>query len=412
MEYYPRKIEKDLECWMERKEIIIVRGARQTGKTTLFLHLKEKYGGEYITLEDEEMKKALEKDPKAFVERFGKGKFLFLDEAQYLKEIGKILKQIFDLYSGKIKLLVTGSGSFDVKVEIGKYLVGRAIYFELFPLDFEEFILWKKKDLFDIFLEYKKSFLDFVFEGKIPEKEPVFEKEFSKLIEEYLIFGGFPAIVKEDDEKIKKELLKNLVRTYLEKDVFFFFGIKHLEKFKNLLTYLASSLGSLLNISNLIQDLKIDFKTAENYLNILQNTFLISLLSPFYKNVITELKKSKKVYFIDSGLRNSLLQNFLPLENRPDKGFLLEWFVFNELRRIFENIKYWRTTGKAEVDFVIEKENKIFPIEVKKETKLKKGFLSFLKFYKPERGVVFSQKDFGLKKVNSTQILFLPHFFI
>jgi predicted AAA+ superfamily ATPase len=412
MEYYPRKIEKNLEPWMGRGEIIIIKGARQTGKTTLLLHLREIFGGEYITLEDEEMKKALEREPKEFIKRFGDKKFIFIDEAQYSKEIGKTLKLLFDLYGDKIKFVVTGSGSFDIKVEIGKYLVGRAVYFELFPLDFEEFILWKKKDLHSIFLDYKKQLLDFIFENKIPKIEPIFEKEFLNSLEEYILFGGFPAIVKEENLEIKKKLLKDLVRTYLEKDVFFFFGIRHLEKFRNFLNYLAINSGSILNFSNIASDLKIDYKTCQDYLNILLNTYLVSLLPPFYKNLSTELKKSKKVYFLDSGLRNSIMENFLPLEKRSDKGFLFELFVFNELKKIFEKIRYWRTAGKAEVDFVVEFRNEILPIEVKTEPKLKKGFLSFLKSYRPKKAIVFSQKDFGAKEIGETKTIFVPLFFI
>jgi predicted AAA+ superfamily ATPase len=412
MEYYPRKIEKDLEPWMKRGEIIIIKGARQTGKTTLLLHLREVFGGEYITLEDEEMKRALEREPKEFIKRFLNKKFIFIDEAQYSKEIGKTLKVLFDLYGDKIKFVVTGSGSFDIKVEIGKYLVGRAVYFELFPLDFEEFILWKKKDLHSIFLDYKKQLLDFIFENKIPEIEPIFEKEFLNSLEEYILFGGFPAIVKEENPEMKKKLLKDLVRTYLEKDVFFFFGIRHLEKFRNFLNYLAINSGSILNFSNIASDLKIDYKTCQDYLNILSNTYLVSLLNPFYRNLSTELKKSKKVYFLDPGLRNSIMENFLPLEKRSDKGFLFELFVFNELKKIFEKIRYWRTAGKAEVDFVVEFRNEILPIEVKTEPKLKKGFLSFLKSYRPKKAIVFSQKEFGVKEIGETKTIFVPLFFI
>jgi len=412
MEYYPRKIEKDLEPWLKRKEIIIIKGARQTGKTTLLLHLKEILGGEYITLEDEEMKRALEKEPKEFIKRFEGKRFLFIDEAQYFKEIGKVLKLLFDLYGNKIKLIVTGSGSFDIKVEIGKYLVGRAVYFELFPLDFEEFLLWKRKDLYSIFLDYKKELLDFIFQDKTPKLKPIFEKEFLNCLEEYIIFGGFPAIVKEENHQIKKELLKNLVRTYLEKDIFFFLGVRQIEKFRDFLNYLAINSGSILNLSNVVSDLKIDYKTCQDYLNILSNTYLIYLLPPFYKNLSTELKKSKKVYFSDSGLRNSLMENFLSLEKRSDKGLLFELFILNEMRRIFSKIKYWRTTGKAEVDFIVEVENKILPIEVKTEAKLKKGFLSFLKNYKPRKAIVFTLKEFGIKKIGETEIIFVPHFLI
>ena len=415
MEYYPRKIEKNMDRWLDRKEIILMKGPRQSGKTTLFLHLKEKLGGNYVTLEDEENLSSFEKNPKEFVKRYieNNKNILFLDEAQYCKNAGKTIKLIFDLYSDNLKLFITGSGSFDIKVEIGKNLVGRSIYFELIPLDFEEFLMWKAKDLHKVFIDYKKSFTDFVLEGENFNVEPAFEKEFNSLLQEYLLFGGYPAIVKENDKDLKKELLKNLTRTYLEKDIFFFFNIMHLEKFKNLLNYVSFNNGSIFEISSIMRELHMDFKTIENYLSVLSNTYIISLLSPYYKNLSTELKKTKKIYFNDTGLRNSLMNNFLPLENRMDKGILYENYIFNELKSNFnEKMNYWRTTGKAEVDFILHLDNKIIPVEVKSQTKIRKSYLSFLKTYKPKTGVVFTEKEFKIKKIEDTKVAFIPHFYI
>jgi predicted AAA+ superfamily ATPase len=415
MEYYPRKIEKKLDRWLNRKEIILIKGPRQSGKTTLFLHLKEKLGGKYLTLEDEENLLSFEKNPKEFIKRYtGNNKNnLFLDEAQYCKNAGKTIKLIFDLYSDKLKLFITGSGSFDIKVEIGKNLVGRTIYFELITLDFEEFLMWKAKDLHKIFIDYKKSFNDFILNGENFNVEPVFEKEFNYLLQEYLLFGGYPAIVKEKNKDLKKELLKNLTRTYLEKDIFFFFNILHLEKFKNLLKYISFNNGSIFEISSIMRELHMDFKTIENYLSVLSNTYIMSLLSPYYKNLTTELKKTKKIYFNDTGLRNSLMNNFLPLENRIDKGVLFENFIFNELKCNFDGkINYWRTTGKAEVDFIMQLNNELIPIEVKSQTKIRKSYLSFLKTYRPKTGVIFTEKEFKIKKIEDTKVAFIPHFYI
>lgn len=411
MEYYPRKIEENLDLWMKRKEVLLIKGPRQSGKTTLLLHLKEKYGGEYLTFEDEDLLKSFEESPKQFIERFIDKKYLFLDEAQYCKKIGKNVKLIFDLFSDKIKLILTGSGSFDIKVEVGKHLVGRSIYFELLPLSFEEFLLWKAKDLHKLFQEYLKETKSFILERKKIEAAPAFEKELNSFLEEYVVFGGFPAIVKENDEKVKIELLKNLTKTYLEKDVFFFLNVRELEKFKMLLTQLSLVMSSLLELSSLISSVRMDYKTLENYLSILINTYVIYLVPPFYKNLITELRKSKKIYFIDTGMRNSLINNFLRLENRTDKGALLENFIANELRYNGFDVKYWRTTGKAEVDFVINLQNDVVPIEVKSSKEISRSFLSFLKAYKPKIAIVFCN-DFSFKKIYNTEVAFLPFFFI
>ncbi len=410
MEYYPRIIEQKIEPWIKRKKAILIKGPRQAGKTTLFLHLKEKFKGEYVSLEKEDVLKTFEESPELFVKRF-KSKYLFIDEAQYSKKTGRIIKLIHDTYP-EIKLFVTGSGSFDIKVLISKYLVGRAISFELLPLNFEEFIMWKAGELTDLFRDFKTQILDFIEGKKRVKLQKAFENEFRSLLHEFLIFGGFPEIVKEEDEKFKKELLENLYRTYLEKDVFFFLNIRHLEKFRGVLKWLAFSLGSTLEISSIMSDLNIDYKTIDNYLTILVNTYILRLLAPFHRNLVTEIKKSKKIYFVDLGLRNAILNNFSPLDARNDKGKLLENFVLNEL--LFEGfeIKYWRTTAKAEVDFVLIKNGNIIPVEVKSFGKIKRGFLSFLKTYKPKRAVVFTEKEFGVKKIGKTEVLFAPHWMI
>jgi len=415
MEYYPRKIEEKLNKWLNREEIILMKGPRQSGKTTIFLHLKEKLDGDYVTLEDEDMLNSFETNPKQFAKRYLKNKknYLFIDEAQYCKKAGKNLKLLFDLYKENLKLYVTGSGSFDIKVEIGKYLVGRAIYFELFPLDFENFLLWMAEDLHKTFLDYKKTFNDFITNKKEITEKPVFTQEFTTLLEEYLLYGGFPAIVKEKNKNIKKELLKNLTRTYMEKDIFFFFNLRHIEKFKKLLNYLSFNNGSMMEISSITNDVKIDYKTAENYLSILSNTYIIHLISPYHKNLTTELKKTKKIYFEDTGIRNSILNNFLPMDNRTDKGILMENFILNELKRdVNAEIKYWRTTGKAEVDFILQTKNELIPVEVKNKAKPGKSFFSFIKNYEPEKAIVFTEKKFGIEKFGKTKIAYLPHYYI
>ncbi len=407
MEYYPRIIEKDIEKWLDRRQVILLRGPRQSGKTTLFLHLNQKLKGKYVSLEEEELLEAFEENSKLFVERFN-SKHLFIDEAQYSKKAGRILKLINDSHPD-VKLFVTGSGSFDIKVLISKYLVGRAVSFELFPLNFQEFLLWKAKDLAKIHREWKEEITEFIRGEKI-ELEKAFEREFRALLEEFLIFGGFPEIVKEEDVNMKIELLKNLYRMYLEKDVFFFLRVRHLEKFREMMRYLAFSSGNILQISSLMSDLKMDYRTVDGYLTILVNSYVIRLVSPFYRNLVTEIKKSKKVYFVDLGFRNAILNNFTPPNARTDRGQILENFVLNEFRD-FE-MKYWRTTSKSEVDFVLFVNNEVVPIEIKSFGKIKRSFRSFLSTYKPSRAIVFTEKEFGMRDVDRTKVLFIPHWMV
>jgi len=414
MDYLPRKIEKKLERWINREEIILIKGPRQSGKTTFLKHLEERYGGEYISLEIEEYAEAIKKDPISFAKRFLNKKFLYIDEAQYVKDIGKYLKIIQDNFKGKLKLIVTGSGSFEVKENLGKYLVGRAIYFELLPLTFEEFLLWKRENLYSLYKEYNSLFWKFLKDEEVLLRSPIFEKEFIELLEEFIIFGGFPAIVKEKDIQIKVELLKNLIQTYLEKDVFFFLNVRQLNKFKNFLKSLALNIGNIIEISSFSREFKMDFRTVEEYLNILIYTYIIELLLPFHKSLITELKKSKKLYFIDTGLRNALINNFVSFSERSDRGFLLENFVLSELRKNELETKYWRTAGKAEIDFIVFLENKTIPLEVKITPKIEKSLYSFIRTYKPERAMIMNLNfsDVFIKKINSTELAFIPCFYL
>ncbi|MEM2122158.1 MAG: ATP-binding protein [Candidatus Bathyarchaeia archaeon] len=404
-----------MDKWMGRREILLVKGPRQSGKTTLLLHLEEKHGGDYVTLEDADMLEAFKGSPRIFAERFLRGEgrsILFLDEAQYSGEVGKTLKLLFDLFSDRLKLIATGSGSFDVKVEVGKYLVGRAVYFELLPLSFEEFLSWKAGDLHRLFLEYRAQVKDFISgRGKV-EAPPAFQREFNPLLEEYIIYGGFPGIVKEGDEETKVTLLKNLVKTYVEKDVFFFLNIRETEKFKGMLRHLSLTVGSPLEFSSLMSELRMDYRTLKNYLSILVSTYMILLIPPYRRSLVTELKKSKKPYFTDTGLRNTLIDNFLPLEDRTDKGPILENYILNELRHLGLEAKYWRTTGKAEVDFIVESKGEAIPIEVKSTPKMGRGLLSFIKAYKPGRAIIFNDKEFGSRNIDGTKVVLLPYFYI
>jgi len=152
----------------------------------------------------------------------------------------------------------------------------------------------KNKELLILYQEYQKNLWEFI-EGKTHKlKQPIFEKEFTNLLEEFILFGGYPAVVKEKDIKTKKEILKNLVQIYLEKDIFFFLNIRQLEKFRDFLKILAFNTGNIIEISSLSKEIKLDYKTIQKYLDVLINTYVIGLLPSFHKNLATELKKSKK----------------------------------------------------------------------------------------------------------------------
>ena len=179
---------------------------------------------------------------------------------------------------------------------------------------------------------------------------------------------------------------------------------------------LASQIGTLVNYISLSSDTGLSFREVKEFFNVLEETFILSRLRPFYRNLATELRKSPKAYFYDSGLRNAVLDNFSPLEFREDRGRLAEEFVFSLLARYYtkKRIRFWRTKAKAEVDFCLFPPDKeeVVPIEIKftrlKEEKFGKSFLSFIRHYRPSRAVIFNRNLSKIVPVGPTQVLFYP----
>ncbi len=414
---FKRRVEDKIRRFMSRKEIICIRGARQTGKTTLLKMIADSIpeNKSFINLDLIEYRRALEENPSDFVKRFkepGKEMFLFLDEVQRVKNGGEKLKIIFDEFPD-VKVLVSGSSSLELKANVLPFLVGRLFLYELFTFDFEEFLSAKDKGLANLFKEKHKSLVGFL-EGEGEPAPPTFKKEFLKHWKDYAVFGGYPEVVKAKSMEERVTILKNIFNLYLEKDITAFFKIEETSKFDNLLKALAFNISSLLSVSPLASDLKLSYKKTEEFINILQHTYVVHLLKPFHRNLVTEIKKSPKAYFLDLGLRNSVINNFSPFDTRGDKGKLMENFVLRELVSSFEGweLNYWRTTGKAEIDFILRRDDELVPVEVKLGgRKLGRGFYSFLKIYKPKRAVVVTLDKFRKQKIGKTTLYWLPVFY-
>ncbi len=247
----------------------------------------------------------------------------------------------------------------------------------------------------------------------------IFEKDFKNLFEEYAVWGGYPEMVKTKDAETKRIILKNIYDTYITRDIVELLKVADYSRFKVLVAFLSSQIGNLINYNNLTRDAGSYFKEIKRYLSVLEETYIISLLRPFSTSKISELKKNPKIYFIDAGLRNYILGNFQEISFRPDLGQIVENAVFSELRFSQEDlysIKYWRTLGKAEVDFILEKKNEIVPIEAKYSSfdspKISRGFRSFISEYNPQRAVVLTKDFWGELKVNSTLIKFAPVWYL
>lgn len=370
-----RKKYTELISHIPKKEFTILIGARQIGKSTLLKQIANELisSGEIvysINLERKNILQELDQNPENLLKYCPlsevKRIIVMIDEIQYLKDASGFLKLLFDEYADRIKIVATGSSAFYINKDFTDSLAGRKRIFQMPTLDFDEFLDFKgKPELLNDLVALQKS----------EKQKSVYENMFWALLDEYLNYGGYPAVVLESDFAAKKELLKEIRDSYIKRDILES-GVNDEEKLYRLLMVLASQSGNLLNVNELSNTLRINNSTIENYLYILQKCFHISLVRPFYNNLRKELVKMPKVYLNDLGLRNILINYFTPIEQRADKGALLENYVFRKLLEKNEpdQVKFWRTADGNEIDFVVETSfQKGFAVEVKfqeNETKL------------------------------------------
>jgi predicted AAA+ superfamily ATPase len=429
-QYFQRDLLDELKKWIDRKEIIAIKGPRQAGKTTLLrmleLWLRDERRVEsenilFLTFEDRDLRDKFSQDPKTFLRsllpsKTAKRFYLFIDEFQYAQDGGQKLKLLYDIFEN-VKFIISGSSSLELTGKTAKFLVGRLFSFNLWQLSFGEFLRVRAPQLSRIYQEYNSGIQAFLKEGtgfSLPSSD-IFEKDFEREFEDYTIWGGYPEIVKTKDQETRRIILKNIYDTYISKDVIELLRITDYSRLKTLVELLAVEMGNLINYTGLAQDSKSYFKEIKQYLTILEETFVISLLRPFSTNKTTELKKNPKAYFVDGGLRNHILQNMQNLSLRADRGQLVENAVFSQLKKSMGNeyaMKYWRTLGGAEVDFVLELRSERIPLEVKYSAlripQISRSFHSFLRDYKPKRAIVLTKGFWGKKIVGETTILFVP----
>lgn len=414
--YIHRELEKEIKPFLKRKEILGIIGARQVGKTTFLEYLlselkKRKKKAEFLTFEKEK-NLALFENIEDFKDYYRDCETLIIDEFHYAKEGGKKLKYLFD--ATKIKFIISGSSSLELTFETGKYLVGRMLKFLLYPFSFREFLSAKDKRLFYLLTS---RFPD-IFSSKI-ENQKNFGKEINsrlqKYFEEYLVFGGYPAVVLAKTQKEKIKILEGILENYLLKDIKALLNLKTQRELLKISEFLATQMGNLLNYKELSNASNLKYKEVLRYLEILENTFIVNLLRPFYRNPRTELVKTAKAYFMDTGFRNYFLADFKEFQKRSDIGELVENFAFSSLRRKgFSKINFWRTKSKAEVDFVIQKQGEIIPVEVKYSLKpsVGKSFYSFIEKFSPKKGYILTKGFYGTQKIKRTKIYFMPVYYL
>ena len=396
--YIERELEAQLKKYLEVKEIIAVVGSRQCGKTTLIQNilasLKNKKRINTVSFDDVKQLSLFEKDIDTFCDMHVKGyDLLFIDEVQYSKDSGKKLKYIYDKYP--IKLLITGSSSSELSLHSLKYLVGRIFIFTLYTFSFREFLKSKSAPLVEIYDRAKY----------LPSAVP----ELNKCLHEFMQYGGYPRVVLADTTEEKQIILKNILNTYLLREIKEILGLKEDFKLLNLMKALSFQIGNLVNYSELSNSTELPYAELKNNLNILGKTYICSLVKPFQSNKRLELFKNPKVYFFDLGFRNILIDDF-SIE-RSDLGAMYENFIFSELIKRDLTPKFWRTKSKAEVDFVLEINKEIIPIEIKasiSDESITRSFRSFIGKYSPQRGFICSANFEGRLHVSNSEIYFVP----
>lgn|SRR3989344_1959142 len=344
-----RKIgEKIKQAIKGEKKVIIIYGPRQAGKTTLIKlmlsDLGEKY--EYFTGDDLYAQNVFSKNELESLKRILKNEILVIDEAQRIENIGLSLKLIYD--NLPIKIIASGSASFDLANKLSEPLTGRTKTFQLYPMAYAEV-----KDQYD----------------KISPET---------FLEEILRFGMYPKVHTLTGHREKEDYLYEYLNNYLYKDILVFEGVRKPKKVVDLLTLLALQIGKEVAISELAQNLALSQKSVQSYLDVLEKMFVIVNLRGFSRNLRKEISKTSKYYFIDVGLRNALIRNFNPLNLRSDAGDLFEnWFVMEKIKAasIFDkpaNFYFWRTYDQQEIDLIEERGGKLAGYEIKwKSAKIK-----------------------------------------
>jgi len=342
---------------VNQTEVTILIGPRQVGKSSLLLKLQEnvKEKTSFYDLEDPLTLAGFNLSPEEIITKLDKEdtKVIFIDEFHYLKNASKIFKAIYDRGicdpKKRVKIFASGSSTTEIHKHLKESLAGRKNTIRIFPLSFLEFT------------QTKQSF------------------------DEYLLFGSLPGIIHKESHKDKLALLNNILKTYIEKDIKSLVREENISPFNNLLRIVAQSQGQLVEHSSIANEIRVSSPTVQRYFDLLEETFVVNPLYSFSRNKTNELKKSKKYYFFDLGIRNLLVEDFSFIEKREDKGLLYESYVFNYLSsKLLPNMSlgFWRTKQKDEIDFVLSKNKIPYPIEVKSKLIRPSIPASFLKFSK------------------------------
>ena len=409
--YIERSIFSQLLKDVDNKKITVIAGSRQVGKTFLLQKLIERILARknvdpqqifYFNFDSFELIELIKNDRNFldFIKCYSLPKrrpFLFLDEVQRIPEVGLLLKRYFDL-GLDMKFIVSGSSSLEIKGQVKETLAGRKHLFELYPITYEEFIRYKGfSTAHDL--------------GKIIRFE---SDQYQRLMEEFILFGGYPGVVREESREDKMMLLKEIYTSYVQKDISDFLKIEDIAGFNRLVQFMAGQTGGLCKINEVAKNIRLSRHFVEKYLFALEETYVLAPLRPYFVNLGKAIIKSPKYYFCDSGIRNTVLGQFEPLEKRGDTGALVESFVFSELMKSVDKDRLWfyRTTAGSEADFLLFKGNHVIPIEVKYSTTRQRAvpkiFYTLDKHTGVSKGIVITKDHMGEEEREGMYVVFRP----
>lgn len=357
------------------KQVLILLGSRQVGKTTLVKKIFP--AGDYFLVDNEPIKKILSTyDIETYKTLINKdSREIVIDEIHLLDNPGRAVKIIYDQLEN-IKIIITGSSSFHIKNKTGESLAGRKIDYNIYPLTFSEYLNQK-----GIEGELNFNILEKISDDtKYNPKDQLYKFDINNILSGVLICGQYPYLIENPNDT---KYLLNFVDSLIFKDILELNLIEDKKLAKDLLKLLAFQIGNLINYSELASSLKADQRTIKRYIEIFEQSFVLFRLYPYSKNKRDEITKSAKIFFYDTGVRNALIGDFSELESRTDKGALFENFIISELIKqnsyADKNFKFyfWRTKQGSEVDVVLERGNELIGVEIKyKQKAINKAFIN------------------------------------
>ncbi|HNZ26577.1 MAG TPA: ATP-binding protein [Spirochaetota bacterium] len=365
-----RKIFDRIKEVFLKGKIIIIYGARQVGKTTLVKEIIKNFDGKsiYLNCDEPDIRDELTDKTSTELKSFiGNNTLVVIDEAQRIKNIGITLKLLVDNFKD-IQIIATGSSSFDLSNSIIEPLTGRKFEFFLYPISINE-----------LSGEYNAI-------------------EIKRLIEKRIIFGMYPEVITNSD--IGESVLKEITKSYLYKDILQFNNIRNHYALEKLLKALALQAGNEVSYTELAQIVGIDKKTIETYIEILEKSFIVYRLNPYSSNRRNELKRMRKIFFWDTGIRNALINNLNSFDIRNDVGTLWENFAINEMIKnsandgISKNSYFWRNLQKQEIDYIEEINGSLTCYEIKWNKDTSKKPKEFMENYKVENINIINKHNF------------------